>query len=46
VQQFAKAKRIGTVRPKLSPERLPEKEVKAGLSRLLKETKIPKDWGA
>ncbi|MGH9774701.1 MAG: hypothetical protein ACRD50_07115 [Candidatus Acidiferrales bacterium] len=45
VDQFAKAKKIRTVPNKLTPERLPERTVKFGILRLLRELKFPKDWG-
>lgn len=45
VDQFSKVRRVKSVPEKLVPERLPEREVKAGLLRLVKETKVPKDWG-
>ncbi len=43
--QFSKVKAVRSIPQKLAPERLAEKEVKTGLLRLLKETKVPKDWG-
>ncbi len=45
VDQFSKVKQVTSVPEKLSPERLSEKQVKAGLLKLLKETIDPKDWG-
>lgn len=45
VGQFSKVKTIKTIPDKLNPERLSEDKFKAGLLKLLKETKIPKDWG-
>jgi hypothetical protein len=45
VDQFAKAKKIKNIPATLTPERLPEKVVKAGILKLLQELKTPKDWG-
>jgi hypothetical protein len=45
VEQFSKVRKVNGVPQKLSPERLPELIVKKGILKLLKETKIPKDWG-
>lgn len=45
IDQFSKVEKVASVPAKLSPERLPEKRVKAGLIKLLKETIDPKDWG-
>jgi hypothetical protein len=45
VDQFAKVKRVRTIPHDLVPARLSEKQVKVGLLRLLKEIKVPKDWG-
>lgn len=45
IDQFSRVKKVHSVPNKLSPERLSEKLVKAGLLRLLKETIDPKDWG-
>lgn len=45
VDQFARVKALRSIPQKLAPERLAEKQVKVGILRLLKETKVPKDWG-
>lgn len=45
VDQFGKAKHVRTVPDKMTPERLPEWQFKAGLLKLMQETKVPKDWG-
>jgi hypothetical protein len=45
VDQFSKVRQVKTVPETLSPDRLPEKQVKAGLLKLLGETIDPKDWG-
>ncbi len=45
IDQFDKAKRATSGATDLTPARLPEKQFKLGLLRLLGETKVPKDWG-
>lgn len=45
VDQFSKATKVRTIPNALTPERLPERRVKLGILRLLKELKFPKDWG-
>ena len=45
VDQFSKVRQVKSVPNQLSPARLSEKQVKAGLLKLLKETIDPKDWG-
>lgn len=45
VDQFSKVKSVKTVPDKMTPERLSEKQFKTGLLKLMKETKVPKDWG-
>lgn len=45
VDQFSKVKAVHSLPESLTPERLSEKQFKTGLLRLLKETKMPKDWG-
>lgn len=45
VDDFSKVRKIKSVPEKLIPYRLPEKQVKAGFLKLLKETINPKDWG-
>lgn len=45
VDQFSKVRQVKSVPGTLSPERLSEKQVKAGLLKLLKERIDPKDWG-
>jgi len=45
VDQFAKTKKIRKTPDVLTPERLPENIVKAGILFLLQELKLPKDWG-
>ncbi len=45
VDQFNKVKRLHPSSVTLNPERLPEKRIKAGLLKLLGESKNPKDWG-
>lgn len=45
VDQFAKAKKIRTIPHTLTPDRLSERAVKVGILALLKEFKVPKDWG-
>lgn len=45
VDQFSKAKQVKEVTDQMSPERLSEKQFKAGLLKLMRETKVPKDWG-
>ncbi len=45
VDQFTKVRSVKAIPDKLNPERLSEKQFKAGILRLLKETKTPKDWG-
>jgi hypothetical protein len=45
VNQFSKVRQVKSVPNELAPVRLPEKQIKAGLLKLLKETIDPKDWG-
>jgi len=45
VDQFSKAGKVKNIPEMLTPERLPEASVKRGLLKLIKETKLPKDWG-
>jgi hypothetical protein len=45
VDQFSKVRQVKSVPSELSPARLSESQVKAGLLKLLKETIDPKDWG-
>ena len=45
VEQFKKVKHVQASATPLHPQRLPEKKVKAGLLKLLGESKNPKDWG-
>lgn len=45
VDQFKKVRKIRKVPNALDPERLPEQRVKRGILHLLRETKVPKDWG-
>lgn len=45
IDQFAAAKRVKAVPDKMTPERLSEKQFKAGILKLMQETKVPKDWG-
>lgn len=44
VSQFSKVKTIKRIPNTLYPARLPEKQVKAGIIRLLGENKTPRDW--
>lgn len=44
-KEFARVRTIRHVPAALNPERLAESKVKAGILKLLKETKSPKDWG-
>lgn len=45
IDQFSKVKKVKKIPNALNPERLPEKVVKAGILKLLREVKMPKDWG-